>query len=119
MSIRAGGLVALVVAVGFLLGIAACQRTGTPTNSAPDAPADGWFEDVTDAVGLPREAPGLGVAVADVNNDGWPDLFICSGTFNALFLNDGKGQLKEMPGSRQLFAYQGAGEGGHDEVDGG
>src|SRR5262245_20014516 len=38
------------------------------------------FEDVTDAVGIPAIAPGLGVAVADVNNDGWPDIFLCSGT---------------------------------------
>jgi hypothetical protein len=74
------------------------------------------FEDVTDAVGLPREAPGLGVAVADVNNDGWPDIFLCSGTFNALFLNDGKGKFREMPGSRQLFAYKGAGEAGGDNM---
>jgi hypothetical protein len=50
---------------------------------------------VTDAAGIPTVAPGLGVAVADVNNDGWPDIFICSGTFNALFLNDGKGHFKE------------------------
>jgi hypothetical protein len=74
------------------------------------------FEDVTDAVGIPPIAPGLGVAVADVNNDGWPDIFICSGTFNALFLNDGKGKFKEMPGSRQLFAYKGAGEAGGDNM---
>jgi hypothetical protein len=74
------------------------------------------FEDVTDAVGIPRVAPGLGVAVADVNNDGWPDIFICSGTFNALFLNDRKGHFKELPGARQLFAYQGAGEQGGDNM---
>ena len=74
------------------------------------------FEDVTDAVGFPAVAPGLGVAVADVNNDGWPDIFLCSGTFNALFLNDGKGKFKEMPGSRQLFAYKGAGEAGGDNM---
>jgi hypothetical protein len=74
------------------------------------------FEDVTDAVGIPAVAPGLGVAVADVNNDGWPDIFICSGTFNALFLNDGKGHFKEMPGSRQLFAYNGAGGQGGDNM---
>jgi hypothetical protein len=74
------------------------------------------FEDVTDAVGIPTEAPGLGVAVADVNNDGWPDIFICSGTFNALFLNDGKGHFKEMPGSRELFAYKGAGGQGGDNM---
>jgi hypothetical protein len=74
------------------------------------------FEDVTDAVGIPSIAPGLGVAVADVNNDGWPDIFLCSGTFNALFLNDGKGHFKEMPGSRQLFAYKGAGDQGGDNM---
>jgi hypothetical protein len=74
------------------------------------------FEDVTDAVGLPKVAPGLGVAVADVNNDGWPDIFLCSGKFNALFLNDGKGKFKEMPGSRQLFAYKGAGGAGGDNM---
>jgi hypothetical protein len=74
------------------------------------------FEDVTDAVGLPAVAPGLGVAVADVNNDGWPDLFLCSGTFNALFLNDGTGRFRELPGSRPLFAYQGAGEAGGDNM---
>jgi enediyne biosynthesis protein E4 len=74
------------------------------------------FEDVTDAVGFPAVAPGLGVAAADVNNDGRPDLFLCSGTFNALFLNDGKGKFTEMPGSRQLFAYKGAGEAGGDNM---
>jgi hypothetical protein len=74
------------------------------------------FEDVTDAVGIPKEAPALGVAVADANNDGWPDIFLCSGTFNALFLNDGKGKFKEMPGSRELFAYKGAGQQGGDNM---
>jgi hypothetical protein len=74
------------------------------------------FEDVTDAVGIPKEAPGLGVAVADVNNDGWPDIFICSGKFNALFLNDGHGHFNEMPGSRELFAYKDAGGQGGDNM---
>jgi hypothetical protein len=74
------------------------------------------FEDVTDTVGIPKEAPGLGVAVADVNNDGFPDIFICSGTYNAILLNDGKGHFKEMPGSRELFSYKGAGEAGGDNM---
>jgi hypothetical protein len=74
------------------------------------------FEDVTDAVGFPGVAPGLGVAVADVNNDGAPDVFISSGTFNALFLNDGQGKFKELPGSRQLYAFKGAGEAGGDNM---
>lgn len=74
------------------------------------------FEDVTDAVGIPPVAPGLGVAVADVNNDGWPDFFLCTGVINTLFLNDGRGKFHELPGARQLFAYKGAGEAGGDNM---
>ena len=33
-----------------------------------------------------------------------------------MFLNDGKGHFKEMPGSRKLFAYKGAGEQGGDNM---
>jgi hypothetical protein len=75
------------------------------------------FQDVTKKVGLPeKDMPGLGVAVADVNGDGWPDIFLASGTPNALFINDGKGKFKEVPGSRKLFAWKGAGEAGGDNM---
>lgn len=74
------------------------------------------FEDATDAAGIPAVAPGLGVAAADVNNDGRPDFFLCSGRFNALFLNEGNGKFQELPGGRQLFAYKGAGEAGGDNM---
>ena len=66
------------------------------------------FEDVSQAVGLP-EVPGLGVAAADVNNDGWPDFFLASsGGGNVLFLND-RGKFREAPGSREVFAWKDAG----------
>jgi len=68
------------------------------------------FEDVTQAVGIPAGIPGLGVAAADVNNDGWPDIFIAANSGgNVLFLNDGKGKFTEVPGSRKLFAWEGSG----------
>ncbi len=52
------------------------------------------FEDVSQQVGLPPGIPGLGVAVGDVNNDGWPDFFLaCHVGGNQLFLNDGKGKF--------------------------
>jgi hypothetical protein len=64
------------------------------------------FEDVSRAVGLPADIPGLGVAVGDVNNDGWPDFFLSANRGgNVLFLNDGKGKFREAPGSRKLFAW--------------
>src|SRR5262249_60775988 len=56
------------------------------------------FQDVSRAVGLPENVPGLGVAAADVNNDGWPDIFLASGTINTLFLNDRKGKFHQLPG---------------------
>ncbi len=34
------------------------------------------FENVAEASGLPVGVGGLGVAAADVNNDGWPDIFL-------------------------------------------
>jgi len=68
------------------------------------------FDDVSRAVGLPAEIPGLGVAVGDVNNDGWPDFFIASHNGgNRLFLNDGHGKFREAPGSRETFAWKGSG----------
>ncbi|CAN5919553.1 hypothetical protein BH24BAC1_BH24BAC1_36460 [soil metagenome] len=68
------------------------------------------FEDVSQAVGLPAGVPGYGVATADVNNDGWPDIFLAANDGgNVLFLNNGRGQFRELPGSRELFSWKNAG----------
>ena len=50
---------------------------------------DGTFEDVTAAVGLDVELFGMGVAVGDFDNDGWPDLFVTAVGGNRLFRNVG------------------------------
>lgn len=73
------------------------------------------FGDVSRAAGLP-ENPGLGVAAGDVNNDGWPDIFLVGSESNVLLLNDGKGKFRELPGSRKLFAWKGAGGAGGDNM---
>jgi len=40
---------------------------------------------------------GLGVAVADFNNDGWPDVFVTNDVWaNFLFVNQGDGMFEEM-----------------------
>src|SRR5690606_15788646 len=50
--------------------------------------------------------PGLGVAVGDVNNDGWPDVMLVSRDGgNRLFLNDGRGNLRLWTPSEQLFEW--------------
>jgi hypothetical protein len=39
---------------------------------------------------------GLGVAIADFNNDGWPDIFVANDTTaNFMFLNDGTAHFRE------------------------
>jgi hypothetical protein len=59
---------------------------------------DGRFEDVTDRSGFGK-APGkgMGIGIADFNNDGWMDVFIANDTErNFLFLNQGNGTFKEV-----------------------
>jgi hypothetical protein len=64
------------------------------------------FEDVSQKVGLTAGVPGLGVAAADVNNDGWPDFFLAAQNGgNVLFLNDGQGRIREAPGAREAFHW--------------
>jgi enediyne biosynthesis protein E4 len=51
------------------------------------------FTDTTTETGLPRDIQGLGVAAADLNADGWPDLFV--GDSNRLFVNTGRRSFRE------------------------
>ena len=58
---------------------------------------DGIFEDATEQVGLagPREA-GLGVIVADFDDDGWPDIYVANDLDpNQLFMNRGDGTFED------------------------
>jgi hypothetical protein len=52
---------------------------------------NGTFSDVTRAAGLDVELYGMGVAVGDFDNDGFPDLLIACVGQNRLFRNTGKG----------------------------
>jgi len=59
---------------------------------------DGTFVDVSAASGI-RAHPGkgMGVAVADYDGDGWPDIFVGNDKlFNFLFHNKGNGKFEEV-----------------------
>jgi hypothetical protein len=70
---------------------------------------DGTFADVTRAAGLEIEMYGMGVAVGDYNNDGFPDILITCVGQNRLFKNTGKGTFVDVTnssglGKRQAFS---------------
>lgn len=62
------------------------------------------FEDVTERVGIPEDAAGLGVAAGDVNLDSWPDIFLASTLGNYLLINNRRGQFVPF-GDPDVFAW--------------
>jgi hypothetical protein len=57
---------------------------------------NGTFTDVTQRAGLAVEMYGMGVAVADYDNDGFPDILITAVGQNRLFKNTGKGTFIDV-----------------------
>jgi hypothetical protein len=63
---------------------------------------DGTFTDVTHRAGLDVEMYGMGVAVGDYNNDGFPDILVTCVGQNRLFRNTGKGTFTDVTGKSGL-----------------
>jgi len=63
---------------------------------------DGTFTDVTQHAGLDLEMYGMGVAVGDYNNDGFPDILVTCVGQNRLFQNTGKGTFLDVTHSSGL-----------------
>ncbi len=57
---------------------------------------DGTFTDVTEKAGVQGEGYGMGAAVGDYDNDGWPDLFLANVTDNQLYRNNGDGTFTDV-----------------------
>lgn len=68
---------------------------------------NGTFTDVTKAVGLDVEMYGMGVAVGDYNNDGFPDIFISCVGQSRLFRNTGKGTFLDVTKRAGLSGKEG------------
>jgi tetratricopeptide (TPR) repeat protein len=58
----------------------------------------GRFEDVTESTGLARMPGGYGhgAAVGDIDNDGWPDIFVTRFGSYALYRNTGNGRFEDV-----------------------
>ena len=57
---------------------------------------NGKFTDVTREAGLGDRRWTMGVAIADVNNDGFDDLYITNYGTNRLYLNNGNGTFRDF-----------------------
>ncbi len=59
---------------------------------------DGTFTDVTKRAGLENpELKSLGVVTTDLDDDGWPDIYVASdSTINALYRNRGNGTFEDV-----------------------
>jgi len=57
---------------------------------------DGTFTDVTDKAGVGTPCYAMGGAVADYNNDGWPDMYITCYGGNVLYRNNGDGTFTDV-----------------------
>ena len=57
---------------------------------------DGTFTDVTEKAGVAGEGYGMGVAIGDYDNDGWPDIYVLNTGKNQLFRNNGNGTFTDV-----------------------
>jgi hypothetical protein len=66
----------------------------------------GTFKDITSESGLNSNGSSGAVAVADYNNDGFPDIFVGSvkGGKHQLYLNKGNGSFEEVKNSVEMFS---------------
>ena len=74
-------------------------RTGGDPMAALYRNDDGRFTDVTSAAGLTSSGWGMGLCIADVDNDGDRDLYLTAWGPNVLYQNNGDGTFDDISDS--------------------
>jgi hypothetical protein len=83
------------------------ERAGLTAETGLTGMIKGWFGDGGDTA---RPNWTQGATFADVNNDGWLDLYLCRfGAANQLYLNQGDGTFKEEAAARGLALVDASG----------
>ena len=72
------------------------RQGGDPMVTLYHQGADLKFSDITKAAGLTRKGWGMGVAVADYDNDGLPDIYVTGYNGNALYHNLGNCRFEDV-----------------------
>jgi len=78
---------------------------------------DGTFTNVTIEAGITYEGFGLGLAIGDVNNDGWPDIHVSNDyiTNDILYINNQNGTFTNQ--TKDLLRHQSQFSMGSDMAD--
>ncbi len=82
-----------------------------PTNRLYRNNGDWTFTDVTEEAGVGDTGFGLGVAVADYNNNGLPDLYVNNYGANVLYRNNGDGTFTDVTAEAGVAAGELVGAG--------
>ena len=69
------------------------------SNALYHANGDGTYTDVTVKAGVQGKGWGMGVAVGDYNNDGYPDIYVLGLRENVLYRNNGDGTFTDVTGA--------------------
>jgi enediyne biosynthesis protein E4 len=72
------------------------REGGDPMVTLYHQEPDGTFKDITKQAGLTRRGWGMGVAVADFDNDGWLDLYVTGYGDNVLYRNLGGCKFEDV-----------------------
>lgn len=72
------------------------SQTQLPRNTLYHNNGDGTFTDVTDRAGVGDTGYGVGCAAADINNDGYPEIYITNYGRNILYHNNGDGTFTDI-----------------------
>ncbi|PYV52089.1 MAG: CRTAC1 family protein [Acidobacteria bacterium] len=80
------------------------RQGGDPMITLYHQDADFNFSNITQSAGLTREGWGMGVAVADYDNDGLPDIYVTGYGGNALYRNLGNCKFEDVTDKAKVAA---------------
>lgn len=72
------------------------QHLNPTTNTLYQNNGDGTFSDVTEFAGVADTGYGVGCAAADINNDGYLEIFVTNFGKNRLYLNNANGTFTDI-----------------------
>ena len=71
-------------------------QTQLPRNTLYRNNGDGTFTDITEKAGVGDTGYGVGCAAADINNDGYPEIYVTNYGSNTLYHNNGDGTFTDI-----------------------